>query len=56
MYGFENWNTVAEHVGTKSKPECIDHYNAVYLNSPFSPLPVSLFDNAVIDRILATYV
>ncbi|KEH35180.1 putative transcription factor MYB/SANT family [Medicago truncatula] len=39
MYGFENWNGVAEHVGTKSKPECIDHYNGVYLNSPCAPLP-----------------
>ena len=56
MYGFENWNTVAEHVGTKSKPECIDHYNAVYLNSSCAPLPVSLFDNAVIDSIHATSV
>ncbi|XP_019438740.1 PREDICTED: transcriptional adapter ADA2b-like isoform X2 [Lupinus angustifolius] len=39
MYGSGNWNEVAEYVGTKSKSQCIDHYNAVYMNSPCFPLP-----------------
>ncbi|XP_015576574.2 transcriptional adapter ADA2 isoform X2 [Ricinus communis] len=39
MYGFGNWAEVAEHVGTKSKSKCIDHYNAIYMNSPCFPLP-----------------
>ncbi|XP_027932094.1 transcriptional adapter ADA2a-like isoform X3 [Vigna unguiculata] len=39
MYGFGNWNEVAEYVGTKSKSQCIDHYNVVYMNSPCFPLP-----------------
>ncbi|XWS34334.1 hypothetical protein CRYUN_Cryun21dG0030700 [Craigia yunnanensis] len=39
MYGFGNWTEVAEHVGTKSKSQCIDHYNAIYMNSPCFPLP-----------------
>ncbi|KAH1099407.1 hypothetical protein GLYMA_13G006200v4 [Glycine max] len=39
MYGFGNWNEVAEYIGTKSKSQCIDHYNAVYMNSPCFPLP-----------------
>ncbi|KAF7815204.1 transcriptional adapter ADA2a-like [Senna tora] len=39
MYGFGNWTEVAECVGTKSKSQCIDHYNAVYMNSPCFPLP-----------------
>ncbi|XP_062160670.1 transcriptional adapter ADA2-like isoform X3 [Alnus glutinosa] len=39
MYGFGNWTEVAEHVGTKSKAQCIDHYNAVYISSPCFPLP-----------------
>lgn len=39
MYGFGNWAEVAEHVGTKSKPQCIDHYNAIYMSSPCFPLP-----------------
>ncbi|CAJ2668325.1 unnamed protein product [Trifolium pratense] len=39
MYGFGNWNDVADNVGTKSKAQCIDHYNAVYLNSPCFPVP-----------------
>ncbi|XP_057431057.1 transcriptional adapter ADA2a [Lotus japonicus] len=38
-YGFGNWSEVAEYVGTKSKAQCIDHYNAVYMNSPCFPLP-----------------
>lgn len=42
MYGFGNWAEVAEHVGTKSKPQCIDHYNAIYMSSPCFPLPVGL--------------
>lgn len=41
MYGFSNWAEVADYVGTKSKSQCIDHYNAVYMNSPCYPLPVS---------------
>lgn len=40
MYGFGNWGEVSEHVGTKSKSQCIDHYNAIYMNSPCFPLPV----------------
>lgn len=39
MYGMGNWAEVAEHVGTKSKSECIDHYNTIYMNSPCFPLP-----------------
>ncbi|XP_059445435.1 transcriptional adapter ADA2 isoform X2 [Corylus avellana] len=39
MYGFGNWTEVAEHVGTKTKSQCIDHYNAVYISSPCFPLP-----------------
>ncbi|KMT08465.1 hypothetical protein BVRB_6g140200 isoform B [Beta vulgaris subsp. vulgaris] len=39
MYGLGNWAEVAEHVGTKSKSECIDHYNTIYMNSPCFPLP-----------------
>ncbi|XWS52227.1 hypothetical protein CRYUN_Cryun11dG0048800 [Craigia yunnanensis] len=39
MYGFGNWTEVIEHVGTKSKSQCIDDYNAIYMNSPCIPLP-----------------
>lgn len=39
MYGFWNWAEVAEHVGTKSKEQCIEHYSSVYMNSPYFPLP-----------------
>ncbi|XP_062013646.1 transcriptional adapter ADA2b [Rosa rugosa] len=39
MYGLGNWAEVAEHVGTKSKEQCIEHYTNVYLNSPYFPLP-----------------
>lgn len=39
MYGLGNWAEVAEHVGTKNKEQCINHYRSVYLNSPFFPLP-----------------
>ncbi|GMJ08276.1 homolog of yeast ADA2 2B, PROPORZ1 [Hibiscus trionum] len=39
MYGPGDWAEVAEHVGTKSKENCIDHYTNVYIKSPFFPLP-----------------
>ena len=40
MYGLGNWAEVAEHVGTKNKETCIKHYNSVYMQSQFFPLPV----------------
>ncbi|KAL6140284.1 hypothetical protein ACLB2K_058584 [Fragaria x ananassa] len=39
MYGFGNWTEVSEHVGTRRRQQCIDHYNAIYMNSPCFPLP-----------------
>jgi len=39
MYGLGNWLEVAEHVGTKSKLQCIDHYTTAYMNSSCYPLP-----------------
>ncbi|KAL3568757.1 hypothetical protein D5086_028647 [Populus alba] len=39
MYGLGNWAEVAEHVGTKNKETCIKHYNSVYMQSQFFPLP-----------------
>ncbi|KAK3033981.1 hypothetical protein RJ639_033266, partial [Escallonia herrerae] len=44
MYGMGNWTEVAEHVGTKSKSQCIDHYNTIYMNSPCFPLPFKPFE------------
>ncbi|KAH0670246.1 hypothetical protein KY289_024739 [Solanum tuberosum] len=39
MYGMGNWAEVGEHVGTKTKEVCIDHFKAAYLESPYFPLP-----------------
>lgn len=39
MYGMCNWAEVAEHVGTKTKEACIEHYRNAYLNSPHFPIP-----------------
>ncbi|CAI7758157.1 unnamed protein product [Closterium sp. NIES-54] len=41
MYGMGNWGEIAEHVGSKSKAQCHDHYLYDYLLSPTGPLPVS---------------
>lgn len=41
MFGFGNWGDIADHVGTKSKTSCQEHYTTIYLNSPIWPLPVS---------------
>jgi hypothetical protein len=45
MYGLGNWGEVAEHVGTKSKTLCFDHYMTTYMNSTCSPLPVHFIDH-----------
>ncbi|KAJ6317052.1 hypothetical protein OIU78_020183 [Salix suchowensis] len=39
MYGLGNWAEVAEHVGTKNKETCIEHYNNIYMRSQCFPLP-----------------
>ncbi|CAK9152072.1 unnamed protein product [Ilex paraguariensis] len=39
MYGLGNWSEVSEHVGTKVRSQCIDHYNYIYMNSPCFPVP-----------------
>ncbi|KAF9664382.1 hypothetical protein SADUNF_Sadunf16G0012800 [Salix dunnii] len=39
MYGLGNWAEVAEHVGTKNKETCINHYNNIYMQSQCFPLP-----------------
>ncbi|CAH8259743.1 unnamed protein product [Arabidopsis lyrata] len=38
-YGFGNWKEVADHVGSKTNTECIDHFNSAYMQSPCFPLP-----------------
>ncbi|KAK4372758.1 hypothetical protein RND71_008142 [Anisodus tanguticus] len=39
MYGMGNWAEVGEHVGTKTKEACVDHFKDAYLDSPYFPLP-----------------
>lgn len=39
MYGLGNWAEVADHVSTKTKSQCYDHYMMAYMNSPCYPLP-----------------
>ena len=39
MYGLGNWPAVAEHVATKSEPDCRAHYYAVYVDVPSFPEP-----------------
>ena len=39
MFGFGNWSDIAEHISTKTKTECEQHYNSVYLSSATAPLP-----------------
>lgn len=40
IYGLGNWADIAEHIGSKTKEECENHYMTVYINSPTFPLPV----------------
>ena len=33
MFGMGNWSDVADHVGSKNKTQCEDHYDAVYCSN-----------------------
>ncbi|KAJ1921426.1 Transcriptional adapter ada2 [Mycoemilia scoparia] len=39
QFGMGNWAQAAEHVGTKTKEECEEHYLETYVNSEDWPLP-----------------
>ena len=41
IFGLSNWTDVSEHVGTKTKSQCQQHYVEEYVKSPAAPLPVS---------------
>lgn len=47
--GAGNWEDIAEHVTTKTKEECEEHYYKYYINSPNWPLPVSTIREGPID-------
>jgi Myb-like DNA-binding domain len=42
LQGHGNWQAISEHVGTRTKEEVEQHYNAIYVDSPDWPLPVRL--------------
>lgn len=52
LQGLGNWQAVAEHIGTRTKEEVEQHYNAVYINSPNWPLPVCIPTCGVIPQFL----
>eukprot|EP01097_Dermamoeba_algensis_P008477 TRINITY_DN5678_c0_g1_i1.p1 TRINITY_DN5678_c0_g1~~TRINITY_DN5678_c0_g1_i1.p1 ORF type:complete len:495 (+),score=100.39 TRINITY_DN5678_c0_g1_i1:45-1529(+) len=39
IYGLGNWTDIADHVGTKTKEQCAEHYFSVYINTATCPLP-----------------
>ncbi|PIA17864.1 transcriptional adaptor 2 [Coemansia reversa NRRL 1564] len=39
QFGMGNWKDAAEHVGTKTKEECEQHYLSVYVGADSWPLP-----------------
>ena len=39
IFGLSNWTDVSEHVGTKTKSQCQQHYVEEYVKSPVAPLP-----------------
>ena len=49
-YGPGNWEEIAEHVSTKNKQQCADHYQRVFIDSPDWPLPVSVNEPPVIQK------
>jgi transcriptional adapter 2-alpha len=52
-YGLGNWEQIAEHIGSKTKEECNEHYRAVYLATPEQVPDMDLeFDKDVSRRAL----
>jgi hypothetical protein len=51
VHGMGNWEDVAEHVTTKTKEECEEHYTKYYLNSPCWPLPVHSHSFSCLSRL-----
>ncbi|KAH6576501.1 hypothetical protein BASA50_006786 [Batrachochytrium salamandrivorans] len=39
LHGVGNWEQVSDHIGTKNKIQCADHYNRVYVQSDIFPSP-----------------
>ncbi|KAJ2453588.1 Transcriptional adapter ada2 [Coemansia sp. RSA 2336] len=39
QFGMGNWKDAAEHIGTKTKEQCEQHYLDIYVASPAWPLP-----------------
>ncbi|EGF79546.1 hypothetical protein BATDEDRAFT_12390, partial [Batrachochytrium dendrobatidis JAM81] len=40
LHGVGNWEQISDHIGTKNKIECADHYDRVYVQSDVFPSPV----------------
>lgn len=40
IIGLGNWQDVSDHVGSKTKMKCENHYIRDFLESPTTPLPV----------------
>eukprot|EP00891_Asterochloris_glomerata_P008237 jgi/Astpho2/8237/fgenesh1_pg.00122_%23_16_t len=51
MSGLGNWAAVAEHVGTKSKEVCKEHYLQIYVGSPHFPQPRPVPEMAGMDHL-----
>ena len=45
LHGPASWTAVADHVGTKTKTQCHQHYVEHYVNSPAAPMP--RFDHVI---------
>jgi len=45
--GFGNWTEIADHVGTKTKSKCQQHFENVYIQSKNAPLPVCVLHNII---------
>ena len=41
IFGIGNWEQISEHVGTKNKVECAEHYERVFISSQDWPFPVT---------------
>ncbi|OAJ42663.1 hypothetical protein BDEG_26089 [Batrachochytrium dendrobatidis JEL423] len=39
LHGVGNWEQISDHIGTKNKIECADHYDRVYVQSDVFPSP-----------------
>lgn len=52
IFGFGNWDDIAEHVASKTPDQCKEHYQGTYIDSATAPIPdlTKKFEHSEVER------